>query len=139
MRVKRYIFWSLFVMGFSAIFVFWPRNNVDGIQLFSFNDYFYARKVHSVLDGDAIALLELTETDCDGELCYEQGEVLANILVKMGDGEFAKVVHNLPAKGKVNLHSLLLAGIEYGSFPKYLTPLTLDETFPKTRAELIKR
>lgn len=74
--------------------------------------------ITQTLNKDSNALSELTEFWCGGGAgCYDLGNILSEIVYKMGESEFIELVSELDSEQKLNLNGLLRAGLEYGYRP----------------------
>jgi len=104
--------------------VLFQRQSVAG-------NYHYRKSVRQTLRGDAEALTILVHADCGGGAgCYEHGEVLASVLIRLGEADFIRMVGNLKKEDRVTLKSLLDVGFEYGRFTKK-QPIEWERDYPK--------
>ncbi len=116
------------IIYFLLIFTIWSckQNEVDGIKigqdLFVGQTYEQNKKLSKLitetLKKDSKALAELTEFWCGGGAgCYDLGIITSEIVYKMGETEFIKIVTELNTDRKNSLKGLLNAGLEYGYEP----------------------
>ncbi|MFA6162172.1 MAG: hypothetical protein WC685_01955 [Methylobacter sp.] len=99
--------------------------------------YQYHRSIQLLIsDLDPDALKYLINADCGGGSgCYDHGKTLVQVLIKVGDHSFSKIIPKLHKEESERLLSLLSAGYEYGGFPEWsdlkgqfpLTFRTFDE------------
>lgn len=83
--------------------------------------YQYHRNIKALIaNKDSRALQKLISADCGGGAgCYDHGKTLVQILIKIGDKEFSKLIYMLSKKDKEHLYSLFAVGHEYGGFTQY--------------------
>jgi len=117
------LFISVIIVGLLAFFTV-PRDTSLGIKLggthyawqSTVGNFHYRLLMARTLHGDSSALESLVNFDCGGGAgCYDHGEVLVQLLNKVGDAKFSLMVKELRTESKYVLHSLLAAGFEYGS------------------------
>jgi hypothetical protein len=122
------------------VFLFYPSNTagdiVIGGTLYTWQspleNFQYRRLVASAMDGKTHAFNELANIDCGGGAgCYDHGEVLAHILIQIGDRQFADGVTPLTSNAKASLSTYLMAGFEYG-FAESVYPPEIERRFPLT-------
>lgn len=68
------------------------------------------------LHHDSQALAELVAFDCGGAaLCYDLGDVITQILCRVGEPEFMRMTAHFSAQQQRDMRSFLEVGLEYGS------------------------
>lgn len=126
-----------FLLG---LFIVPPAANLDieGIHLGEtlvesqtfMENFLYRNRVKKVLAGDSEALASLVMSDCGGGSgCYDHGEVLAKLLIRVGDAKFSQMVATLNEEEQSMLYALFEAGFEYGHFPKIKSRPNFDAVF----------
>jgi hypothetical protein len=111
------------LLGFIAA----PRDAAQGVTLGRtlyvgqsvLDNLHYRFLIIGTLRGHAGALESLVNVDCGGGAgCYDHGEVLVQLLNRVGDAKFVSMVKESSIKSKFRRASLLAAGFEYGSSVK---------------------
>ena len=83
--------------------------------------------IEKVLKKDSESLIKLMGFWCGGAAgCYDLGYVLTQIVYKVNEDEFLKMIKHLTKSQKSNLNSFLNVGFEYGNYENK----TLDTEFP---------
>ena len=128
--------------------LFWSCGGsaVDGIEigsvLSSHLSYSQLAKlsegIRLALDDNYSGLETVIETSSDGEASYDLGSVVVEILVRIGDDRFARMVSSVDVENRNSLDGLLMAGWEYGGFSSVPgnRPATWQQIFPMTAAAI---
>jgi hypothetical protein len=80
------------------------------------------------------SLVQLIDYWCGGAAgCYDLGNVITQIIFKMGEDDFILMSNRLTLHQKNNLKALIDVGFEYGDNSNYgiVNKTTLDMAFPK--------
>lgn len=100
-------------------------------------NYRYKLRVKDALQGDGSSFASPVMSWCGGGAgCYDDGEVLANILLRVGEGRFAKMAATLDYEEQSMLWGLLLAGFEYGYFPDKQQQPDFETLYPQLAKSL---
>jgi hypothetical protein len=95
----------------------------------------YRLLIRQATAGDRAAVKKLVDFDCGGAAgCYDHGEVLVDVMRIMGDRSFSTAAGSLDVEERQALHSLILAGIEYGR--KEVNGIDMRADFALTAAVL---
>ena len=89
--------------------------------------------INRTLNKDQRALIELTEFWCGGAAgCYDLGYVLTQVINRIGEQEFIKLVNGLTEKQKNEISGLIAVGLEYGDndYDGLMDDTTINATFP---------
>jgi hypothetical protein len=79
------------------------------------------------LNKNRVSLVKLIKFDCGGGAgCYWHGEVLANIVYRMGENDFIELASNMTQQEKSDLRFLIRAGLEYGEFKDKKKSLSIE-------------
>lgn len=122
-----------------------PSQTVEGITiqetLYDYqsllSNYRYRQQVKHTLNGETAELAKLTAADCGGGSgCYEHGEVIAHLLLRLGEEKFTKLASPLQPDLKSTLDGLLRAGFEYGEMPGDSPCIDYSQCFPQLAAML---
>ena len=100
-------------------------------------NYRYRQFVRGALDGDSGAFARLVRFPCSGAGSYEHGEVLAAILINLGDKQFARMAATLTQEDRKRLIDLLAAGFEYGTVGNSKGLPGFSNTYPQV-SELLR-
>jgi hypothetical protein len=117
------------------------QSKVDGViignTLYENQDYLTNKRlcdiINRTLDKDQQALIELTEFSCGGAAgCYDLGYVLTQIINRIGEKEFVKLINGLTEKQKNEISGLIVVGLEYGDndYDGKMDDTTISATFP---------
>ena len=117
------------------------QSKVDGViignTLYENQDYATNKRlcdiINRTLDKDQQALIELTEFSCGGAAgCYDLGYVLTQIINRIGEKEFVKLINGLTEKQKNEISGLIVVGLEYGDndYDGKMDDTTISATFP---------
>lgn len=130
---------ALFIM-FSLISCL--KNNINGIiisdTLLS-NQSFQENKnlnkiINQCLNKEFNGFKKLLEYNCgEGAGCYNLGYILTQIIFRIGEDEYIKVISKLSKKDQINLNSFIKVGLEYGdnNYDEKMDNLRINDTFPK--------
>lgn len=130
---------ALFIM-FSLISCL--KNNINGIiisdTLLS-NQSFQENKnlnkiINQCLNKEFNGFKKLLEYNCgDGAGCYDLGYILTQIIFRIGEDDYIKVISKLSKKEQINLNSFIKVGLEYGdnNYDEKMDNLRINDTFPK--------
>lgn len=130
---------ALFIM-FSLIACL--KNNINGIiisdTLLS-NQSFQENKnlnkiINQCLNKEFNGFKKLLEYNCgDGAGCYDLGYILTQIIFRIGEDDYIKVISKLSKKDQINLNSFIKVGLEYGdnNYDEKMDNLRINDTFPK--------
>lgn len=136
--MKRFLI-ALFIM-FSLISCL--KNNINGIiisdTLLS-NKSFQENKnlnkiINQCLNKEFNGFKKLLEYNCgEGAGCYNLGYILTQIIFRIGEDEYIKVISKLSKKDQINLNSFIKVGLEYGdnNYDEKMDNLRINDTFPK--------
>lgn len=123
-------------------------DEVNGIQIAGVDGAFFKmstvsknRKlvnlINQILAKDKSAVKTLLKVDCGGGAgCYDLGFIFSQLVFKIGEDDFIKLIDGLDKQDKSMLSSFIRAGLEYGYEP-YSTR-TIENTFPKLNQVLTK-
>ena len=92
------------------------------------------KQIRRTLEKDEKALTKLNNFWCGGAAgCYDLGFILTQIIYKIGEDEFIKMVLKLKKEEIVGLESLIRVGLEYGDNNKdgKIDDKKLQTEFPK--------
>jgi hypothetical protein len=123
------------------------QSNVDGViignTLYENQDYSTNKRlcniINRTLEKDQQALIELTEFSCGGAAgCYDLGYVLTQVINRIGEQEFIKLINGLTEKQKNEINGLIAVGLEYGDndCDGKLDDTTITATFPELKQAL---
>ena len=90
--------------------------------------------IKRTLNHDEKALSELNKFQCGGAAgCYDLGFVMTQIIYRMGENDFIRMVQKLGKDEVVGLEGLIAAGLEYGDNDKdgKMDNKKSDMEFPK--------
>lgn len=130
---------ALFIM-FSLISCL--KNNINGIiisdTLLS-NQSFQENKnlnkiINQCLNKEFNGFKKLLKYNCgDGAGCYDLGYILTQIIFRIGEDDYIKVISKLSKKDQINLNSFIKVGLEYGdnNYDEKMDNLRINDTFPK--------
>lgn len=130
---------ALFIM-FSLISCL--KNNINGIiisdTLLS-NQSFQENKnlnkiINQCLNKEFNGFKKLLEYNCgEGTGCYNLGYILTQIIFRIGEDDYIKVISKLSKKDQINLNSFIKVGLEYGdnNYDEKMDNLRINDTFPK--------
>ena len=114
----------LLAIGFS---LFYRQKEVNGViihrELYEHQSFFENRKfsklIRKTLNKDEKSLAKLNNFWCGGAAgCYDLGFVITQIIYKIGEQDFIKMVDKLENNKVLGLRSLISAGLEYGDNDK---------------------
>ncbi|WP_299525514.1 hypothetical protein [Winogradskyella sp.] len=87
-----------------------------------------------MLNKESGAFLELTEFWCGGGAgCYDLGYVLTQIIYRIGENDFAKILSEIPKSKRNEIEGLIAVGLEYGDndYDGKMDDKRMDTEFPK--------
>ena len=105
------------------IFISCKKNNIEGIEIgvtLLENQSFAENKkldtiIRKTLKGDYNSLRRLNHFPCgDGAGCYDKGFIITQIIYKIGENNFNKMVDNLDHKELYGIEDYIKTGLEYG-------------------------
>ncbi len=126
MKLLIYLFILLFLSSL-LIFIDCKQQSTEDIfigeTLYQNQDYLDNRELISLieqtLDGDKEALSSLVTFPCGGASgCYDLGFVITQIINKLGEDEFIKMVEQLDNNERKQLEGFIQVGLEYGYIDK---------------------
>ncbi len=105
-----------------------------------YKQYQYYKSIRDIVNNkETDALRILINSDCGGGAgCYDHGETLVLILIRINDKKFSEMVSKLSEKDKFLLFTLLSGGYEYGGFVKQPSNKKLQTEYPFTMNLLLK-
>ena len=118
-NLTKYIFLTLVLLELTSC----RQNEVDGILIEhtlyenqSFSDNQNLRKLISqTLNKDEKALAKLNNFWCGGAAgCYDLGFIITQIIYRIGEQEFAKMIEKLNKEETNSIEGLIVVGLEYG-------------------------
>ena len=92
------------------------------------------KQIRRTLEKDEKALTKLNNFWCGGAAgCYDLGFIMTQIIYKIGENEFIKMVRKLKKEEIVGLESLIRVGLEYGDNNKdgKMDDKKIQTEFPK--------
>ncbi|PWK16690.1 hypothetical protein [Xanthomarina spongicola] len=87
-----------------------------------------------MLNKESDAFTELTEFWCGGGAgCYDLGYVLTQIIYRIGEDDFAKILREIPKSKQNEIEGLIAVGLEYGDndFDGKMDDKRMETEFPK--------
>ena len=99
------------------------KENIEGVEIGKTlleNQNFAENKkldtiIRTTLKGDFNSLRRLNHFPCgDGAGCYDKGFIITQIIYKIGENNFNKMVDNLDRKELYGIEDYIKAGLEYG-------------------------
>lgn len=99
------------------------KSNIEGIEIGTTllqNQTLIENKkldtiIKSTLQGNYNSLRRLNHFPCgEGAGCYEKGFIITQIIYKIGEANFIKMVDKLDKKDLYGIEGLIKAGLEYG-------------------------
>ncbi len=110
---------------------------IIGSNLLEMQDYTSNKKLRyliiKTLNNEQQTLIELTDYECGGASgCYDLGYVLTQIISRMGENNFIKLVSGLNKEQKQSVHLLIMAGLEYGdnNYDGTMDNASISQVFP---------
>ncbi len=112
----------LLILAFLSILAC-KEENIDGIvigdTLFVHQTIKENREIKKLikeaLNRDSKAIVNLTNSNCGGGAgCYDLGYIITQIVYRLGEESFIKIVADISTEEKEQLEWLILAGLEYG-------------------------
>ena len=100
------------------------------------------RLIRQTLNKDETALAKLNKFWCGGGAgCYELGFIVTQIIYRIGEDEFIKMVVKLDRKEYLGLEGLIAAGLEYGDNNKdeKMDNKKIETEFPKLNKILLDK
>ena len=98
--------------------------------------------IEGTLKGDYKALSQLNLFPCGGgEGCYDKGFIITQIIYKMGEDDFVKIVDKLAQDELIGMKDCIRAGLEYGDNDKdgKIDNKALEKEFPMLMKKLSKK
>ena len=99
------------------------KENIEGVEIGKTlleNQNFAENKkldtiIRTTLKGDFNSLRRLNHFPCgEGAGCYDKGFIITQIIYKIGENNFNKMVDNLDRKELYGIEDYIKAGLEYG-------------------------
>jgi hypothetical protein len=99
------------------------KENIEGVKIgknLLENQSFAENKkldtiIRTTLKGDYNSLRRLNHFPCGGGAgCYDKGFIITQIIYKIGENNFNKMVENLDRKELYNIEDYIKSGLEYG-------------------------
>lgn len=99
------------------------KENIEGVEIGKTlleNQNFAENKkldtiIRTILKGDFNSLRRLNHFPCgEGAGCYDKGFIITQIIYKIGENNFNKMVDNLDRKELYGIEDFIKAGLEYG-------------------------
>ncbi|MCC6724760.1 MAG: hypothetical protein IT258_09635 [Saprospiraceae bacterium] len=90
--------------------------------------------IQGTIKKDERSLYKLIGYWCGGAAgCYDLGDVIVQIIFKIGEDDFMEMASKLPARQQHELKNLIEVGLEYGNFDylKEIKTPTIEKIFPK--------
>lgn len=104
-------------------FISCKKENIESIKIgntFLENQSFEENKkldtiIKSTLEGDYNSLRRLNHFPCgEGAGCYDKGFIITQIIYKIGEKNFIKMIENLDKKEIYGIEGYIEVGLEYG-------------------------
>ena len=114
---------NLILISLLFIFISCKKDNIEDIEIGKTlleNQNFAENKkldtiIRTTLKGDFNSLRRLNHFPCgDGAGCYDKGFIITQIIYKIGENNFNKMVDNLDRKELYGIEDYIKAGLEYG-------------------------
>lgn len=90
--------------------------------------------IQKTLKGDYNSLRRLNHFPCgEGADCYDKGYIITQIIYKLGEDNFSKMVNKLDQKELYGMEGYINVGLEYGdnNFDGKIDNLIFKNEFPK--------
>lgn len=90
--------------------------------------------IQKTLKGDYNSLRRLNHFPCgEGAGCYDKGYIITQIIYKLGEDNFSKMVNKLDKKELYGMEGYIDVGLEYGdnNFDGKIDNLIFKNEFPK--------
>lgn len=97
--------------------------------------------IQKTLKGDYNSLRRLNHFPCgEGAGCYDKGYIITQIIYKLGEDNFSKMVNKLDQKELYGMEGYIDVGLEYGdnNFDGKIDNLIFKNEFPKLYKTLKK-
>ena len=116
--MKNFFYFLAITLLFSC-----KKENVDGIVIgndfLEYQTFAENRRLDSIikktLQGDHNSLRRLNHFPCNnGVICYDKGYVITQIIYKVGEENFIKMVEKLDHKETYGMEGYIDVGLEYG-------------------------
>ena len=114
---------NLILISLLFIFISCKKDNIEDIEIgvtLLENQNFAENKeldtiIRTTLKGDYNSLRRLNHFPCgDGAGCYDKGFIITQIIYKIGENNFNKMVDNLDRKELYGIENYIKVGLEYG-------------------------
>ena len=95
--------------------------------------------IKQILKKDEKALISINDFQCVGAAgCYDLGFVVTQLIYKMGEEEFIKMIDKLSVQQKQGIKGLIEIGLEYGDNDKdnKMDETTIFKAFPQLNKTL---
>jgi hypothetical protein len=86
------------------------------------------------LNGDYNSLRRLNNFQCeDGAGCYDKGYIITQVIYKIGESKFIKMVEKLDEKELYGIEYYIMAGLEYGDndYDDKIDNKKIEKEFPR--------
>lgn len=135
-------FKSIFILCVIVCFFSCNKNKINGIVIgktFIENQTYNENKrldtiIQKTLKGDYNSLRRLNHFPCgEGAGCYDKGYIITQIIYKLGEDNFSKMVNKLDQKELYGMEGYINVGLEYGdnNFDGKIDNLIFKNEFPK--------
>lgn len=98
-------------LGFELDYHLFDRINIGGKS--------YCDLVNGAMSGSNEYILDLSKVDIGDFASYQHGAVLIEIIDKISESEYLKLINQLNDKEKKNIYYKIWAGLEFTPNPKY--------------------
>ena len=114
---------NLILISLLLFLISCKKENIEGVEIGKTlleNQNFAENKkldtiIRTTLKGDFNSLRRLNHFPCgDGAGCYDKGFIITQIIYKIGENNFNKMVDNLNRKELYGIEDYIKAGLEYG-------------------------
>ncbi len=114
---------NLILISLLLFLISCKKENIEGVEIGKTlleNQNFAENKkldtiIRTTLKGDFNSLRRLNHFPCgDGAGCYDKGFIITQIIYKIGENNFNKMVDNLDRKELYGIEDYIKAGLEYG-------------------------
>ncbi|CAN5420768.1 hypothetical protein BH20BAC1_BH20BAC1_01240 [soil metagenome] len=109
-------------VGFKVDYHLFSKINIDGDT--------YCNLVNKALKGDVDPIRQLSKIKVYDGASYQHGAILIEVIDKISEQEYLNIIQILNNKEKKHIYySVLAAGLEYTSNPKYMGK-SIENAFP---------
>lgn len=115
-------------LGFKLDYHLFDEINMNGKS--------YCDLVNGALKGDKESVLELSKVSVGDFASYQHGAVLIEVINKLTESEYLKIISNLdPKEKKAVYYSYVWAGLDYTPNPKF-SKKHIEVAFPELTKQL---